>query len=501
MLRALEVIEAVLHAAAVTPPPVSLVAASGPRRRWPAWAAALTLAVAAGGWLAWRSRPVEPPAPAARPVIVVADARNETGEPALDALAGLLVTSLEQSPRAVVLTRGRLLELARRTGAREVARMDEPLARAAGRLAGAKLVLGASIARRDGAYAVELRGTDLDRGRTLFTLQESAPDRGALLPAIDRLSDAVRRTLGEPAAEIQASRVALDRTVTRSLDVYRRYALARDHARSFRFAEAAGELAQALEQDPAFALAHVELVRIASTGTLLTEADRKEHLARARALEGRLPERGAASCWRGRRATRGGRPRRWRRSARSRGTSPRRWSPRSRAGSCSSRPTGSRRRPRCSSGRWRSSRRTRSPGCPRCGRTPGPTTRSGLGGGAPRARDRARRRTGRSWRRRRSRPRGGLRGRSEGGRGLQGGEIGALAARLRLDAGRRLRAGGGGGSPAPRLRRARRITPGPAGGSPARTRGAGGGGPRSPSSRRRSSTPATPRSTGWSASR
>jgi len=301
VLRALEAIDAVLRSAGPAAPGITLVPPRPPRRRWPAWAAvaALAAALVAAGLLLPRLRPAEVAPPVERPVIAVADARNETGEPALDALSGLLATSLEQSPRAVVLARPRLIELARRAGAREIARIDEPLAREAGRLAGARLVLGASVTRQGDGYAVEVRGSEPARGEPLFTLRESAEDRDAILPAIDRLSDAVRRALGEPAAEIQGARVEVGRTVTRSLDVYRRYAVARDHVRSFRFAEAAGELAQALDQDPAFALAHLELVRIASTGTLLTEADRKAHLARARALESRLPskERRLVRAW------------------------------------------------------------------------------------------------------------------------------------------------------------------------------------------------------------
>src|SRR6266568_2367920 len=101
--------------------------------------------------------------------VAVADFANETGDPQLDGLSGLLITSLEQSRKLSVLTRSRMRE--------------------EGRATGANALLLASMKRLGDAYAVEVRALDPGTDRYLFTLREGA-DRKEDVPAlIDRLSD------------------------------------------------------------------------------------------------------------------------------------------------------------------------------------------------------------------------------------------------------------------------------------------------------------------------
>ena len=77
----------------------------------------LALAAAGGGaWFAWKRVGERPGGGAMNPVggrpertaVAVADMVNETGDPELDGLSGLLVTSLQESPSLRVLTRGRI---------------------------------------------------------------------------------------------------------------------------------------------------------------------------------------------------------------------------------------------------------------------------------------------------------------------------------------------------------------------------------------------------------
>lgn len=104
-------------------------------------------AAALGALLSWLAlRPTLPPPDAdGRISVAVADFANQTGEPALDALSGLLITSLEQSKKLKVLTRGRMLELLRQAGEPKVERIDEAMARLVGGKAGVRALLLASI--------------------------------------------------------------------------------------------------------------------------------------------------------------------------------------------------------------------------------------------------------------------------------------------------------------------------------------------------------------------
>ena len=69
-------------------------------------------------WRIWERR-----IPGGRPTVAVADFANETGDPELDSVSGLLITSLEQGSQLRVLTRGRMLDVLMQLGKKE--RSDE----------------------------------------------------------------------------------------------------------------------------------------------------------------------------------------------------------------------------------------------------------------------------------------------------------------------------------------------------------------------------------------
>ena len=103
------------------------------------------------------------------------------------ALSGLLITSLEQSRKLKVLTRGRMFDLLRRPGRGKVERIDESAAREVGLKARVRTLLLASIQKLGRGYVVEPRAIDPQRDHYLFTLREQATDHTAILPLIDRL--------------------------------------------------------------------------------------------------------------------------------------------------------------------------------------------------------------------------------------------------------------------------------------------------------------------------
>ncbi len=201
--------------------------------------------------------------------VAVADFANETGDPQLDGLSGLLITSLEQSRKLSVLTRSRMRDELRKLGRDEVTKVDESLAREVGRATGANALLLASMKRLGGAYAVEVRALDPGTDRYLFTLREGA-DRKEDVPAlIDRLSDRTRRALRESADEVREHQLPMGAAVTQSLDAYQHYFSGMDcierPREAFEWEVCSPHFRQAIAADPGFALAHYQLAYLAST--------------------------------------------------------------------------------------------------------------------------------------------------------------------------------------------------------------------------------------------
>jgi tetratricopeptide (TPR) repeat protein/TolB-like protein len=270
----------------------------GKARRWIVGAAGGVAAavVAAAVAIAIRGAP-PPPAPV---LVAVADFENETGERELDALSGLLVTSLEQSRRFQVLTRGRLRAGLRELGRTDAPRIDEAIARELARSAGAQFVLAGSARRAGGSIALEVRLVDPKDGRSQDPITEHADEDGDVLGAIDRLSDGARKALQEREEDVRGSRIQVARAVTSSLEAYRAYFEGVECAdRPTRagswvsVAPCADHFRAALALDPTFAMAHYQIAFLlgAETGP---RPELEAHMAAALRYVDRVPPKEAA---------------------------------------------------------------------------------------------------------------------------------------------------------------------------------------------------------------
>ena len=269
-----------------------------PRRvRAAALGAGLALAAAgavAAWWIANRA-----PAPAAPgtavsgdppPVLVVADVENGTGDGDLDGLSRLLVLSLEQSRKLHVLSRSRIQGLSRWSGDAPLPRIDGDTAREAARREPARAVLLPALHRMGGSYVVEVRAEAPVGGATLFSARETTSSKEGIVPALDRISDRVRRELGEPAGDIEAARIQVGRLDGRSLEVYDLWLRASDVLSQYgEVGEARRLLLRAVEIDPDFALTRFALGDLALT--TLEPEEAAPHLAAARRTLERLPDR------------------------------------------------------------------------------------------------------------------------------------------------------------------------------------------------------------------
>jgi tetratricopeptide (TPR) repeat protein len=208
-----------------------------------------------------------------RITVAVADVANETGEPALDGLSGLFITSLEQSRRLHVLSRVRMVDLARQAGRTDPARIDEVLGQEIAKQAQARALLLASVHRFESVFALELRALAPGGQDYLFTLQEKARGKEGIPDAIDRLSEAARRALSERRGDVRRASVKVASAITGSLDAYGHYYAGLDCIDHFNLAGGwnassagcSGEFRKAVELDPGFSLAWYELSRLLPT--------------------------------------------------------------------------------------------------------------------------------------------------------------------------------------------------------------------------------------------
>jgi eukaryotic-like serine/threonine-protein kinase len=278
----------------------ALLRASGgvaPRRLARAGAAAAAAILLVAGALAlWR--PGFGPDDERIP-IAVADVMNGTSDPELNGLSGMLVTSLEQSRRLLVLTRSRLVDALRQLGREPPEVLDESLAREVGRAVGVRALLLATVHRFDDLYAIELRALDPVRNEYLFTLKEEGRGKSSVPGMIDRLAQRTRERLRDETAELEGRRRAVAELTTGNLAAYEHFFRARQAIDLRQFDRSRAELESALRVDPGFTLAHYGVVVLDAWTHPVTRPGvddpaarrEKEHLDRALQDVERLPEK------------------------------------------------------------------------------------------------------------------------------------------------------------------------------------------------------------------
>jgi len=274
--------------------PSSSSAPARAQRRSPLQAAALlagaALLVALAAGLALRGRWLAAPGPQERVTVAVADFANQTGEPELDGLSGMLITSLEQSRRLSVLTRVRMVDILRQLGKPAVEAVDEALGRELALSAGVRALVVATIRRFDQLYLIEMKVLDPATSEYLFTLKEEGRGKSSVPAMIDRLSEQARERLRETPAEVRASRVKVADATTASFAAYQHYFRGDQLKEAIRYEQAIAEYRRAIAIDPDFALAHYRISYLGQFTGMDGAARRAEIDAAVRGVD-RVPER------------------------------------------------------------------------------------------------------------------------------------------------------------------------------------------------------------------
>jgi predicted Zn-dependent protease/TolB-like protein len=225
--------------------------------------------------------------------VAVVDFTNETNQPELDGLSGMLITALEQSRRLSVLTRGRMFDILSQLQKEGIQRIDESLGKEICRQAGVNFMAIASIRKFGQNYSVDLKLLDHRKNEYLVTAKAQAQGQESIPGLIDKLAEETRKGLQEREDEIQATSRRTATVTTINLEAYQHFFKGEELLNKFREEEAQAAVAEfqkAVAIDSTFGLAYYRLGY--SYHLLPGESDRARiALSAATALLDRMPEK------------------------------------------------------------------------------------------------------------------------------------------------------------------------------------------------------------------
>jgi tetratricopeptide (TPR) repeat protein len=237
------------------------IAARHASRRWfrrmlrPALLAAGVVVLAVASWQASHRLQFRT-AGGPRPMLLVGDFENRTGEPVFDnTLREMFTASLEQSHVVQVFPTSRLVDVLQRMGRPATQRIDESTGREICQREGLQGLLVGSIVRLGRTYVLLAR-TQSPLGSDIITTQGSAASPDDVPARVDEIAETVRRKLGESLQSLKEHSVPLATVSSSSLEAVRYFTLGKQSLYNGDPSQAVLMFTKALELDPNFAVAH-----------------------------------------------------------------------------------------------------------------------------------------------------------------------------------------------------------------------------------------------------
>jgi len=222
--------------------------------------------------------------------IVLGDFENDAGDPVLgDALKAGLAADLSQSPFLNLLSDDVVNKQLKYMGRAPETALTPDVAREVCRRAGSQAALLGSISRIETHYAITLKALNCENGDPLDVEQVEADRRERVLGKLHEVAKSLRNKLGESLTSVQKYDTPLEQATTSSLDALQAYSSAEKTSRTQGDAAAIPLFRRAIELDPNFAVAIVDLgIMYCNLGE---EAPCVEYVSKAYALRDRVTER------------------------------------------------------------------------------------------------------------------------------------------------------------------------------------------------------------------
>jgi serine/threonine protein kinase/tetratricopeptide (TPR) repeat protein len=251
-------------------------------------AAMILVAVAIGGTLYFRSRSARRLTD--KDTIVVADFANTTGDSVFDdTLKQALTVDLQQSPFLNVLSDEKVNETLKLMNRSPHDRQTQQMAREICLRTGSKAMLAGSIAALGSHFAITLKAMNCQSGDSLGSAEAEAESREKVLGALGQAATDLRGKMGESLVSIQKFDKPLEQVTTSSLEALKAYTEAGKVSNEKGDTEALPFLKRAIELDPSFAAAYLDLG--VSYGNLDQDNLSRENYTKAYELRERVSQR------------------------------------------------------------------------------------------------------------------------------------------------------------------------------------------------------------------
>ncbi len=267
------------------------VAKAVPKSKWLLWTAVcgvglLAFGLAIGRWLSnYRKahRLTE------KDTVVLADFTNTTGDSVFDgALRQGLEVQLEQSPFLNLVSDQQIGQTLAMMKQPPDAKLTPEIARQVCQRTNGAAVIESSIAQVGTQYDLVLKAVNCLNRESIASTETQADDKNHILGALGKASSEMREKLGESLITIQKLDTPLVQATTPSLEALKAYSLGLSKFDRGDQTGAIPLLQQAIELDPEFAMAYVDLGR--SYNVLGEYSRRAEPLRKAFALRDRASE-------------------------------------------------------------------------------------------------------------------------------------------------------------------------------------------------------------------
>jgi serine/threonine protein kinase/tetratricopeptide (TPR) repeat protein len=253
--------------------------------------AAVVILVAVGAYLYFnRGFRSTPPAITDRDTILLADFINNTGDADFDGtLKQGLTVQLGQSPYINIFPEERARDTLRLMERPHNEKITRELGREICQRRGIKVLMVSTIASLGRNYVITLEAINSQSDEPVAQQQTEAVGKEQVLQALGRAATEIRKKLGESLASIQKFNVPIEQATTASLAAFKDFIVGIELRRRAKYAESVPPFKRAVELDPEFALAHVQLGT--SYRDLRNLALGNKHLERAYELRDRVSER------------------------------------------------------------------------------------------------------------------------------------------------------------------------------------------------------------------
>jgi serine/threonine protein kinase/Tfp pilus assembly protein PilF len=196
--------------------------------------------------------------------IAVINFKNQTGDKGYDylqeAIPNLLITNLENTGYLYVATWERMYDLLEQMGKEDVKVIDRNLGFKLCRMDGIEAIVLGSFIKAGDIFATDVKVLDVESKRLMSSVSSKGNGVSSILEKqIDELSKEISRGVGISERKIEATQLKIADITTTSMEAYNYFLRGRESLSKFYFDEARQLLGKAVELDPTFASAYLDL--------------------------------------------------------------------------------------------------------------------------------------------------------------------------------------------------------------------------------------------------